>query len=208
MILRIMVVWVVVCCGCNNHSSDHSNNDYAVPQFKTSLMLSDSIRSILGNWSNKTGQPNPKDSIFFLVTYSPECPISIAHVSDLQVVIRYIDSVKSQRNINNPKIASFMVITSEELPTQYQWLQAYTVLDTGFCKVKQLGFTVYPELHIYQGTSLKYSAKLSNRALQAGEKSLINRNTDSSYLLLQWKSANSKQGKFLPSNSAVGCFIE
>jgi len=140
---------------------------------------------------------------YFLVTYSPECPICVGNISELQRLVRWIDSVKEE-----PYTNQLIVLAEQTLPQQYQWLQAFVVRDSAFVMAKKLGFNVYPELKIIKNGKICYSGKLNNRTKKIGEKSVVNTSSDSSFIWNQWLNCHNNKNTFYPSNEAVGCYIE
>lgn len=209
-IIAFAMFAMLAAVGCNSDTdrTDPVLCDFSAPSFGKDLIPKDSLWSILTTLALKSLNYNPKDSLIFAITYSPECPISVAHLGDIQKVVKSFESLDATDKVVVSKLPAVVVLSPEPLPQQYDWLRTNLVLDSGFCIAKKLGFSVYPQLRIYRGPNLMFSGRLSNRAIQVGEKSMVSRHSDSSFLLIQWQSNLDKNLKFLPSHVAVGCLIE
>ncbi len=203
------ILWVLV-LGCGKNQGNVTD----IPSFKLdSFEKSDSMSFAdllevynLNSTERMSRQSNPlyaQNQAFFLVTYSPECPICLGNVSELKRIVRWIDSMGKQNVFNH-----LLVFVEQPLPRQYQWLKPYILLDSGFVNAKKFGFRVYPELKIVKNGMVRYSGKLNNKAANIGEKSITNRTYDSSYIWNQWLNCHRNRNTYYSSHEAVGCYIE
>jgi hypothetical protein len=154
-------------------------------------------------FGNNKNDVDSRNITYFLVTYSPECPLCVGNIGELQRLVHWIDSVKEETYTNQ-----LIVLAEQTLPLQYQWLQPFVVRDSAFKMSKKLGFNVYPELKIIKNGEVCYSGKLNNRTKKIGEKSVVNTSSDSSFIWNQWLNCHNNKNNFYSSNEAVGCYIE
>ncbi len=201
----ILLLLFVGCSGIeSNQTHTRTLQTISVPP-PDSMILVDVLQQI-NTRSECTRNRNYVDATnknYFLVTYSPECPICVGNVGELQRLVHWMDSVKEVNYTNQ-----LIVLSDQILPQQYQWLQPFVVRDSAFKMSKKLGFNVYPELKIIKNGEVCYSGKLNNRTKKIGEKSVVNTSSDSSFIWNQWLNCHNNKNTFYPSNEAVGCYIE
>ncbi len=206
-LFRVSVV-LLIFLGCSGNQSIQSDKK-VVDTMTPNPLDSTAIVAVMQKFYPKSNIVHSasitdfENNVFFIVTYSPECPICIGSIGELRRIVRWIDSLGKENVLNR-----LVVLVEQPLSHQYQWLQSFVVQDSAFVLAKKLGFNVYPELKIINKGKIRYSGKLNNRAKKIGEKSLVNRSSDSSYIWNQWLNCHHNQNSFYPINEAVGCYIE
>lgn len=204
--LGFLIVFVLVRCtqtGNNRVWTDGKNTPSTQIDSSNSSTAMAALLTQLQYDLTENSSTNPHH---FVITYSSECPISMANVSELQRIVHWLDSVKRIKKVH--ELPKFTVLVESPLSKPYNWLSSYCIVDSGFQVAKKLGFAVYPELRIFKHGVLRYAGKLNNRSLGIGRKSTAIKSSDSSFLWIQWLNCQSSKCTYLVSNEAVGCYIE